>query len=68
MSTKPDDLASVDPAELDRFAKLDRDTQRQIVELTRRPAKNPKVSKRDRDIAKSRAKQFERAMRKRRKR
>ena len=68
MSTKPDvhDLARVDPAELDRFAKLDRETQRQIVELTRRPAKNPKVLKRDRQIAEARAKQLEQAMRKRR--
>ncbi len=63
-----DDLAEVDPAELERFAKLDRETQREIIELTRRPAKNPKLSKRDREVAEARAKQFERAMRKGRKR
>lgn len=63
-----DDLARVDPAELERFANLDRETQRQLVERTRAPAKNPKVPKRDREIAEARAKQFERAMRRGRKR
>ena len=60
-----DELAKVEPAELQRFAKLDRETQRQIVELTREPANNPKVPKRDRTVAEARAKQFEKAMRQR---
>jgi hypothetical protein len=59
-----DDLARVDPTELERFAKLDRETQRQIVKLTRAPAKNRKVPKRDREIAAARARQFDRSMRK----
>ena len=58
-------LAEVDPVELERFAELDRATQRKIVALTREPAKNPKVPKRDREIAEARAKQFERVMRRR---
>jgi hypothetical protein len=50
-------------AEAERLALLPRDVQRQAVAIIRAPADDPKVSKRDRDLARDRANALERHLR-----
>jgi hypothetical protein len=48
--------------EAERLAQLPRDAQRQIVAMHLTDARNPKASKRDRDIATARAQALERLL------
>jgi hypothetical protein len=50
-------------AEAERLAQLPLDVQRQAVAIIRSPADNPKVPKRDRDLARERADTLERHLR-----
>jgi hypothetical protein len=49
--------------EAERLRQVDRDTQRQIVALHRSVADNPKVERRDRDLARERADALESLLR-----
>ena len=57
------DAANEHLAEAERLAQLPRDVQQQAVAIIRAPADNPKVGKRDRDLARERADALERHLR-----
>ncbi len=52
-------LAEVSEVELLRFGLLSHDMQLKVLEGMRRPASNPRIPKRDREVAEKRAQQFE---------
>ena len=55
-------LAQPDQDTLDAFAELDRDEQLEIIQAIQSPARNPKVAKADRELAKRRAAVFRKYM------
>ncbi|HUY32081.1 MAG TPA: hypothetical protein VMV69_04815 [Pirellulales bacterium] len=54
-------LKEIDACTLERFAQLDPEEQERIIALTQQPALDPRVSKRDREIAEAQARQLEAA-------
>jgi hypothetical protein len=58
-----DEPDGIDAGTLERLTQLDPEEQARIIKLTRQPALDPKVPKRDREIAERQARQLEAARR-----